>query len=127
MEFPDLEQVVEDVAAPYGYACKFTPEDFDQRLDAGEAVILVARVGGTDDGITDKALIQVAVWGGTRPIAWGVAQNVAGAIRALQYGGQVGSVFIDTTSTAVGRIQVPDQEPDDRRVIAVYQFDARRQ
>ena len=127
LSFPDLEQVAEDLCAPYGYACKFLPEDFDQRLEAGQAVILVARVGGKDDGVTDRALIQVAVYGGDRATAWDTSRAIQTSILALQWGGQVGDVFVDSTSTAAGRIQVPDVDPDDRRVITIYQVDARRQ
>ena len=127
LSFPDLEQVAEDLAAPYGYACKFLPEDFDARLESGQAVILVARVGGKDDGVTDRALIQVAVYGKDRPTAWDTSRAIQTSILALQWGGQVGDVFVDSTSTAAGRIQVPDVDPDDRRVITIYQVDARRQ
>lgn len=127
LSFPDLEQVAEDLAAPYGYACKFLPEDFDARISSGEAVILVARVGGTDDGVTDRALIQVAVYGVDRPTAWDTSRAIQTSVQALQWGGQVGDVFVDSTSTAAGRIQVPDVDPDDRRVITIYQLEARRQ
>lgn len=127
LSFPDTEQVAEDICAPFGYACKFLPEDFDTRLEAGEAVILVARVGGTDDGVTDRALIQVAVYGIDRPTAWDTSRAIQTSIMALQYGGQVGDVYVDTTATAAGRIQVPDVDPDDRRVITIYRIDTRRQ
>lgn len=127
LSFPDLEQAMEDVAAPFGYACKYLPEDFDARLEAGQAVILVARVGGTDDGVTDRALIQVAVYGVDRATAWDTSRAIQTSVQALQWGGQVGDVYVDTTSTATGRVQIPDVDPDDRRVIAVYQVSARRQ
>lgn len=127
LSFPDLEQAAEDMAAPLGYACKFLPDDFDARLERGEAVILVARVGGKDDGVTDRALIQFAVYGQTRTIAWDTARALQTSVKALEYGGQVGDIWIDSTATAAGRIQVPDVDPDDRRVITIYQLDARRQ
>lgn len=127
MTFPDVEQVAEDLANLHGYGCKYLPQDFDERLAAGQAIILVARIGGRDDGVTDRALVQFAVWGKDRPTAWGTSQAIQTALHDLRYGGLVGDVFVDTTSTAAGKVQVPDLDPDDRRVVAVYEIATRRQ
>lgn len=127
LSFPDVEQIMEDLGNLHGFGCKYLPEDFDQRLAAGQAVILVARIGGTDDGVTDKALVQVAVYGKDRPTAWGASQGLQNSLHDLRYGGQVGDAYVDTTATAAGKVQIPDVDPDDRRVIAVYQIDTRRQ
>lgn len=127
LSFPDTEQVAEDLAAPFGYACKYLPEDFDERIRNGQAVILVARVGGKDDGVTDRALIQVSVYGVDRATAWDTSRAIQTSVLALQWGGQVGAVFVDTASTAAGRIQIPDVDPDDRRVITIYELAVRRQ
>lgn len=125
--YPDAEQVLEDLTADIGYSCKYLPADFDQRLDSGEAVILISRVGGNDDGVTDRAWVQTAVWGRDRPTARKAADKVAAAVASLVYGGQVGSVWVDTTATRQGQVQVPDLDPDDRRILAVYQVETRRQ
>lgn len=127
IHFPDVEQVGEDLANLHGYGCKYLPAEFDQLLESGQAVILVARVGGTDDGVTDRALVQFAVYGIDRPTAWNTSQALQTSVRSLQWGGQVGAVYVDSTATAAGRVQVPDVDPDDRRVITVYQIDTRRQ
>ena len=125
--FPDAEQILEDLTEPYGYSCKYLPADFDARIEKGEAVILISRVGGNDDGVTDRAWVQVAVWGKDRPTARQAADKVSSAVAALTWGGQVGNVWVDTTSSRQGQIQVPDVDPDDRRILAVYQIETRRQ
>ncbi|WP_405159839.1 hypothetical protein OG203_25685 [Nocardia sp. NBC_01499] len=86
--------------------------------------IQVNRVGGTDDGITDRPVVQVAVFGATRAQAWALAEEVRHAVRAAA-GSMVGGVLVDDTRTALGHQQIPEIDPDDRRVISTYQLSFR--
>lgn len=123
--FPDAELVAMDLLAPLGATVTQTSEDL------APPVVQVQRVGGTDDGITDRPRVQVTYFGATRPLAWELAgqgrQLIQAARGTVVTGTNVPSgVFIDTTSTDVGGVQVPDPNRDIRKVIETYSLSYRR-
>nr|WP_280442930.1 hypothetical protein [Nocardia brasiliensis] len=86
--------------------------------------IQVNRVGGTDDGITDRPVVQVAVFAATRAHAWALAEQVRHAVLGAA-GALIGGVLVDDARTAIGHQQIPEIDPDDRRVISTYQLSFR--
>lgn len=120
MTFPDAENVVMTLLDPLGSTVTSLPRQ------VVPPVIVVNRVGGTDDGITDRPLVQVSCYGTDRPAAWSLSGQCQQAI--LNASGQaVGGILVDSTGTAAGGQQVPDLNPDDRRVISTYRLAIRRQ
>lgn len=124
--FPDVEQVAQDVSSRHAEAYKFLPDDLEKVL-LSSPVALVERIGGMSDGVTDRALVQVSVWGIDRPTAWRVSGLIGEEFDTLRFGGVVGTVFVDTTERATGEVQVPTDDPDERRVTATYRIDVRKQ
>ncbi len=122
MTFPDAEQVAQELFGDLGYACKWLPDDFDGSLP----IIAIARVGGTDDGVTDYAELQVDSWAVDRPGAWALASQVRDRVDSLVYGGDVGSVFVDHAETMIAGQMIPTESPDDRRVTQRIRMDMRR-
>ncbi|MBF6063018.1 hypothetical protein IU500_12420 [Nocardia terpenica] len=79
----------------------------------------VNRVGGADDGISDRPVLQVAAFAETRAQAWELAEKARQAILDAP-GTLVAGVLVDDARTAVGHQQIPDIDPDDRRVVSSY-------
>lgn len=119
--FPDAEAVVCDLLEQVAPTATFLDKGWDDVLP----VIQVNRIGGSADSITDVARIQVAVWAETRAQVWQLASQIRDLIR---YAGntRVNGVLIDWTEESIAGQQVPDVDPDDRRVISTYQFAFRR-
>lgn len=124
--FPDAQQVMQDLLAPYGHTAKHLPDDWEHIVADGVCVIVVERVGGTDDSITDRPWVLVGVWGPDRPTAAACAAECTQAVLAIRDGGMAGEVWVDATSTRVGGLQPPGLTPDERRVITQYQLEYRR-
>ncbi|MGK9270495.1 DUF3168 domain-containing protein [Williamsia muralis] len=123
-DYPDAEQVAQNLFTTLGYACKWLPDpdQFDSKLP----IIAVARVGGTDDGVTDRAELQIDTWAKDRPGAWALASQVRERINALVYGGDVDGVWIDHAEVLVAGQLIPTEMPDDRRVTQRVRIDMRR-
>lgn len=127
--FSDVEEVVMALlerAPALGDAVQTLPPDMD-----GRVVIRVLRVGGRDDGITDRALVDVSVFAPTYTQARTVAEQVRQ--RMLAAGGtkvptasRPAGVLIDRCGTASGPTEIPYDNPDLRRKPATYQVDLRR-
>jgi hypothetical protein len=122
--FPDAELVAMDLLAPLAVTVTQTNENLTP------PVVQVQRVGGTDNGITDRPRVQVTYFGATRPQAWALAgrgrQLVQAAAGTAVSGAHVSGVFIDSTSTEAGGVQVPDPNRDIRKVIETYSLTYRR-
>jgi len=102
--------------------------------DAPDDLIVVSRVGGVPDqwDVTDYPMLRVSCWGATRPEAWERQQECQRWILAHRHHNVDvpdlgGEVFIDEAAIADGNAQVPELDPDDRRVDASYVLDLRRQ
>lgn len=120
-KFPDAEAVVCDLLEQVAPAATVLDEGWDDVLP----VIQVNRVGGSRDQITDVARIQVAVWAASRAEVRLLADEIDELI--LSAGNtRVNGVLIDWTEQSVAGQQVPDKDPDDRRIISTYQFAFRR-
>lgn len=122
--FPDAEIVLLTLLDDLGYTCTFLPDDTEWR--DMPSVIVVNRVGGGSDGITDRPLLQVGVYAkDSRTQAWSVAGQVRD--RLLRAGGRtVDGVLIDSVREAQGVQQFPDLNPDNKFVASTFQLSFRR-
>ena len=117
--FPDAEAVVMDLLAPLGTTVTSTPAEINGPL------IRVQRVGGADDGITDRARIEVLCYHQTRPLATALASECRRLIGAAGCT-VVGGVLIDRAYSEVAPVNEIYRNPDVRAVPAVYRFEWRR-
>jgi hypothetical protein len=118
--FPDAETVVMTLLESVAPTVTATPADLTPPL------IRVQRVGGSDDGITDRPRVEVACYGSDRAGAWQLAEQcrqlVLGSTRT-----RVAGVLIDAARTANPPTQVPYATTEDvRRVVAYFHFSWRR-
>lgn len=122
--YPDAELVMLDLLRPTGKTVTAT--------DAVIAVktIVVQRVGGTDDGVTDRPIVQVTCLAPTRAEAWAMARQVQQVVLAAGgtavSGQYVTDVFIDSTRTVTPPDQLPDRNVNLRPVAAQYRLGLRR-
>lgn len=126
--WPDAELVLLDLLKPLvpaGTTVTQTDEDLTPPC------IQVQRIGGTNDGITDRPLMQVTAYGRTRPDAWELAraveQHILAAGGTAVSGEHVTTVLIDHTETSTAGRQTPYVNPDIRTVISDFRLDFRRQ
>ncbi len=117
--FPDAEAVVMDLLAAHGTTVTSTPAEITGPL------IRVQRVGGADDGITDRPRIEVLCYHTTRPLAVALAAECRRTIAAAGCT-QVGSVLIDRAFPEMAPSNEGYRNPDIRAVPAVYRFAWRR-
>lgn len=93
----------------------------------------VNRIGGAPDNsdITDFAIMRLAHYGATRMDAW----NLASQGEALMIGHRCrnvyvpeydGEILVDSVDIIIGGQQLPDIDPDDRRVVKDYIIGLRR-
>ena len=118
--FPDAEAVVIDLLEPVAPGYTELPHDFDP--DA----IRVTRTGGSDDGVTDYALVEVTSFGSSRARAWQMDGEVRQLVLAAG-GTAVNGVLVDYTRTATPSQQLPDPRDDLRVVTSSYRLAFRRQ
>jgi len=81
-------------------------------------IIVVQRVGGDMDLDTysDLPLLELTFYGATRPAAWDLAIRGQRAVLDAE-ATAVAGVLVETAEIVTGGQQVPDLDPDDRRVI----------
>lgn len=117
--FQDAEAVMLDIVDPVAPSFTELPDDFEP--DA----IRVTRTGGSDDGITDYALIEVTSFGASRARAWQMDGEVRQ--RVLAAGGTaVNGILVDYSRTAIPSQQLPDSRDDLRVVTSSYRLAFRR-
>lgn len=123
-QFPDAENVMCDLLDPIAPASTWLGDDWEKNLPQ----IQVNRIGGglDPDEVTDTARLQVAVYAVNRAAAQKLNTLVRNAVREAE-NTEVGGVQIDTTSEAIAGQQIPDKNPDDRRVISTYTLAFREQ
>lgn len=80
---------------------------------------------GSDDGITDRPLLDVESFGATEGDAYDLAETTRQAMLALP-GRAVGGVLVDTVETAVGPTEIDYGNPAVTRVVASYRIAFRR-
>jgi hypothetical protein len=123
--FPDAEDTGMAILDPLGYTTVTSTPD-----PIVPPVIRVNRVGGSDDRIIDSPRLEIAVYGATRPQAWAIAEQCRQTILAARRtevalpSGMV--VLVDTADTVAAAAQVPYENPDIRRVVAIYELSYRR-
>ncbi|MDH6282804.1 hypothetical protein [Prescottella agglutinans] len=87
--------------------------------------IFIRRAGGNSDGITDRPVVRVEVLAGTRDESEDIAADVRD--RILESGcTTAGGVLIDTATEITGTQQIPDFNPDERKVPATYRLSFRQ-
>lgn len=118
--WPDAELVVLDLLETTGVSPVTATDE-----ELAPPVIQVMRLGGSDDGITDRPRIEVDCFGGTRAQAWQLAEQCRQLILAAG-GTAVNGTLIDRSATETPVQQVPYGNPDVRRVQAIYRLDLRR-
>jgi hypothetical protein len=130
--YPDIELVLMDlldpkVAGPVVTALPATT--------INPPLTQVERIGGTDNGVTDRPRVRVTSFGATRQLAWRSAREIqqilAAAPGTLITGPNVtpeypGGVMLDRVATATGAKQIPELGRDARQVEVVYEVDLRR-
>jgi hypothetical protein len=120
-----MELVLLDLLAPIGPTVTSTGTD----VPAG--TIQVERIGGPDDGVTDRPRMQVTGFGRTRQHAWQIIgqcrQRILASGGTLVSGENVQNVFIDLARTATPPRQLPEFGRGARIVQAVFEIHVRRQ
>ena len=122
--YPDAEQVIRGVLAPLGVTLvTATPVTMVPPL------IALTRVGGDDDGLTDHAHVEVAVFAVDRPGAWSLSERARQLVLAAPHTEvplDTGIACIDYTIGMAAPQLVPYPDQDLRLVVAVYQLSMRR-
>lgn len=127
--FPDAELVAMDLLDPFGDTVTATPTQLPPGL------IQVERIGGADDGVTDRPLIRVTCFGVSRVAAWNMTRATQQAVLAAGGTMVTGSntaaeypkgVLIDKTRTASPPKQVPESGRGSRQIETVYEIHMRR-
>lgn len=121
LPYPDAERVLRDLLTPLAHTVTQT----DEGETFTEPVIQVQRVGGSDDGITDRPRMQVSCFADDRHEAWNLAEDVRQTVLACG-GTKVNGVLVDKATTETPAQQLPDEIRDVRKVVAIYRFDFRR-
>ncbi|WP_067839682.1 hypothetical protein [Nocardia lijiangensis] len=82
---------------------------------------VVRRIGGAEDGITDRPIVRVDTYADTDEQAERIKE--ACRQRITESGGTLaGDVLIDTAREITGGQDGPSLDPTDRRLTAVYQL-----
>lgn len=100
----------------------FFPDRFDPPF------IRIQRSGGVPDAldVTDYPILSVSCFGSTRMAAWDLSRTVERIFLSAKCQ-RVDGVLCDYAAIAEGAQQVPDLDPDDRRVDRAYALGFRRQ
>lgn len=122
--WPDAELVVLDLLDPIGSTVLETGDE----IPVG--TILIQRVGGADDGVTDRPVMQIVCFHTDRTAAWSLARQVQQVMHAAGgtavTGEHVNDVLIDSVRTVTPPDLMPDRNPNLRPVAAQYRLGLRR-
>jgi hypothetical protein len=127
--FPDVELIFMDLLRGLAKTVTALPSTITVPL------YRVERVGGIDDGVTDRPRVLVEAWGADRQKSWKLTRDAQALILAA--GGQMvtgpqtvaeypGGVLLDLTRTASAPKQVPEAGRDPRVTQAAYEVHLRR-
>lgn len=100
------------------------PPDLVEIIRKGEVFCRVTDIGGNDDGITDRPLIDVDVFAPSFRRARELAVGIQS--RLLGYPWRAGSTVIDKVRTAMRPHDVPWDDDNTFRFYASYTISARR-
>lgn len=117
--YPDIEAVLITYLGALAQTGEFTPESLDAPF------IRVNRVGGFDDGLTDRPRVEIACYCPTRRESQALSEQVRQYVIACD-GTDAAGTYIDhvVTESQAGRTTYPNE--DVRRIAAVYRFSLRR-
>lgn len=127
--FPDIEAVFLDLLDGLAETVTATGPTITPPL------IRIVRIGGADDGVTDRPRVQLVHYGHTRRDAWALArqtqQVVLAAAGSIVTGPETveeypGGVLLDVTATATPPRQLDEQGRDERSVETIYEVHLRR-
>lgn len=122
--FADAEEVVLTLLTPVGDVVKGSPPNLSP------PIIVVKRVGGHSDYITDFAEVQVRCLGATRPASMALQLQCQKTIEnafATEVTMQDGTVaLIDGSQTLTSGHPMPYENVDIREVAAIYLIKMRR-
>ncbi|GEL19360.1 phage tail termination protein [Pseudonocardia asaccharolytica] len=125
--FPDAELLLLDLLEPIaGDGTTVTHTD----TDLAAPCVQVMRTGGRDDGVTDRARMQITCYGADRRAAWELSARVAQVVLAAGgtavTGDYVTNVLIDSTATIIAGRELGQRNPDLRIVISEFWVSFRR-
>jgi hypothetical protein len=124
--FPDAELVMLDLIPT---SIGNTVTSTGSTVPAG--TILVERVGGPDDGVTDKPRLALIFYGSTRKHAWEMCrkaqQHIIASGGTLVSGPNVQNVLIDVGRTATPPRQLSEFGRGARMVQIIVELHMRRQ
>jgi len=129
--FPDIELVLIDLLDP-----AFTAAVTATGAELTPPMVQVERVGGADDGITDRPRVRLRAIGATRSLAWRLAREtqaylttralgriITGKWTAAEY---PAGVMLDAVSTATPPRQVPEAGRAANMVDVIMEIHLRR-
>jgi hypothetical protein len=117
--FTDIEDVVLVLLEPAGPTVLVTPATVTAPL------IVVRRVGGFDDGITDVARLRVQTFGATHATASALAETCRQLILASPASRVVG-LNIDRAVVESAPVYVDYGQPPLQRYVGMYRLEVRR-
>lgn len=118
--FPDAEDIGLELLGDLGTTVLVTPATLAPPL------IVVRRVGGYDDYLTDRIRLQVQVFGSTHAQARDLAEACRQRILAAPAGSPVAGAIIDRAATDSAPVFVDYGQPAIHRYVATYRLDYRR-
>lgn len=118
MAYPDAETVVcallADIAPAITYRTEKTPKPY----------IFVRRVGGSEDGVTDRPIMRIETLGESRAESNTLMAQVRSRILNAACA-TAGGALIDATTEVAGGQQAPYFNPEDRNIVSSYRFSFR--
>jgi hypothetical protein len=118
--FPDAEDIGLDLLAGLGTTVLVTPATLTFPL------IVVRRVGGYDNYITDRCRLQVQTFGANHVQARDLAEACRQKVLAAPGAGLVAGVSIDRAVTESAPTFVDYGQPSVHRYVATYRLEFRR-
>lgn len=129
--WPDAEELVIALLRQDPPIAPKIVQTTDENLGRDGPVVQVLRVGGDDDGITDRPLVEVAAFAPTYEEAIQVASRarqrmLASGCTRVPTPTYPGGVTIDRCRTVTSPQEQPDENPALRRKLGTYLVEFRR-
>lgn len=131
LAYPDAELVMMSIV---GLVPGVTNVDTYIPPNPTAGLVIVTRVGGVPDpsDVTDYPIMRVSCFADDRMAAWALQRDcqryiLAHKARNIFVPELEGEVLVDSADISDGNTQVPELDPDDRRVDAGYVLGLRRQ
>lgn len=119
--WPDVEAGLLDYLADLAPGSNSTPSDLQTRLPW----IRVRRVGGSDDGVTDTAQVDVEVFHSSRAKAYALASAVRERLRGRPPEGP--GFLVDRVDTVLAPFEIENPNPNVTRFYSSFRLTTRRQ